>query len=101
MMVKTVSESDFIREFKDARPDDFSNDALSGIYNYLSDLSEDIGEAMELDVIAICCDFTEYNSLEEVIENYSDLSDIECVDDLRYYTTVIEISCDGLVIQDF
>jgi hypothetical protein len=100
MIIKTVSESDFIREFNALRPDDFSNDALSGIYNYINDVSEGTGEPTELDVLLDMCmhGFTEYESLEEVQGNYWD---IESLEDLRDHTTVIELPCDGLVIEDF
>jgi len=68
------------------------------MYEYFDDLSEDIGQPFELDVIAICCEFTEYENLEEVQGNYWD---IKSLDDLRDHTSVIQLSNGGLVIQDF
>ena len=38
--------------------------------DYLEQLEEDIGEEMELDVVAIRCDYSEYGSLEEWATDY-------------------------------
>jgi hypothetical protein len=54
---------------------------------------------MEFDPVAIRCDFDEYESLEDVKQNYQD---IETLEDLQKYTTVIEIpNSDRLIIQAF
>lgn len=53
------------------REDHFSHYGCNALYNYLYELSEDIGEDFKIDVIALCCDFTEYNSWEELYNNYS------------------------------
>ena len=61
---QTVTESDFRDAFQAIRSDNFSYEGLTALYEYLWDLSEDIGEDIELDVIALCCDFTEYSEDE-------------------------------------
>jgi hypothetical protein len=54
---------------------------------------------MEFDPVAIRCDFDEYESLEDVKQNYQD---IETLEDLQNHTTVIEIpNSDRLIIQAF
>jgi hypothetical protein len=54
---------------------------------------------MEFDPVAIRCDFDEYESLEDVKQNYQD---IETLEDLQRYTIVIEIpNSDRLIIQAF
>jgi len=104
MLVKTVSFSDFVEEFRNyGREDQFSYEGKKALYDYLNDLSEDIGEPTELDVIAICCDYTEYDSLEEFLNDYGytigeDINDIE---DIRDYTTVIPIDSQSFIIQSF
>lgn len=62
----TVTES----MFKDAfvrmnRADNFSSAGLSALFEFLEDMEKDIGEEYELDVIALCCDFSEghYSSI--------------------------------------
>ena len=98
MIVTNVYPCEFKQAFNSIRPNNFSYEALEAMYEYFDDLSEDIGQPYELDVISICCEFTEYENLEEVQSNYWD---IKSLDDLQYHTRVIELSNGGLVIQDF
>ena len=48
----------------------FSYMGLSYLFGYLEDLEKDIGEEMELDVCAICCDYAE-STVDELIDAYS------------------------------
>ena len=52
----------------------------------------------ELDVIAICCEFTEYASLDEVKDNYGDGLTLDEVYD---NTTVLELANGGYILQDY
>jgi hypothetical protein len=80
------------------RPDNFSRNGLQCLYDYLIELEDDIGEEIEFDVIALCCDFSEYKDLNEIKEAYS--TEFEDIEDLREYTQVIE--CDNsIIIQDY
>ncbi len=56
-----VYEEDFINAFltNPLRSRQFSLDALRHIYQYLISVEEDTGEEITLDVVAVCCDFTE------------------------------------------
>ena len=58
---QTVTESDFRDAFQAIRPDNFSYERLGALYDYLENLSDDIGEDIELDVISLCGEFTEYD----------------------------------------
>lgn len=59
------------------RGDQFSYEGLDVLFDYLDDLSEDTGETIELDVIALCCEYYE-DTIEELIKNYSiDISDAD------------------------
>lgn len=89
MIYKQISESDFIKEFQNmGRGTQFTNDGLVALYNYLENVSEDTGEKIELDVIALCCEYTEYASLEDLQEVYPN---IESMEQLNEKTTVIEV----------
>ena len=69
------------------RMDQFSYEGLEVLFDYLDNLSEDIGEPIELDVIALCCEYYE-SSIEELIDNYNiDLSEVD-EDDLD---SIIEV----------
>ncbi len=70
-LVQSVSRSAFIKAFHDYnREDNFSYDALYELFDYLDDLSDQIGEPIELDVIGICCEYHEI-SLDEFISDFS------------------------------
>ena len=70
MIVKTVSEWDFIDEFRGISG--FSYDGLKALYDYLDDVSEfDMCEDIKLDVIGLCTEFREYKSLAELNHDYA------------------------------
>ena len=83
-IVQTASFYDFRAAFERmGRDNQFSRDGLAGLFEHLEQLSEDIGQDVELDVIAICCDYTE-ESFDDVARNYSiDLPDCEHEDEIR------------------
>jgi len=65
-MKQSVNKSDFRAAFNEMdRGDNFTPAALNALYEYLEEYEQDTGEEIELDVIAICCDYDEEESLEE------------------------------------
>ena len=68
-MFTNVSKHDFMDAFK-IRKDNFSYEGLDTLYDYLIDLEQDMDKETELDVIAICCDFAEYENLKEFQTDY-------------------------------
>lgn len=104
MLIKKVSFNDFVEEFKKyGREDSFSYEGKKALFNYLNELGEDLEEPIELDIIGLCCDFTEYESLEEFNDDYSYTisNDTDSIDDISYYTIVIKIDDESFIIQDF
>ena len=77
-MKTTVSKYDFERAFVDAeRKDQFSYEGRAVLFDYLEQLEEDTGQELELDVIALCCDYAE-EMVEDIARNYSiDLNDAD------------------------
>lgn len=100
MLVKRVSFYDFLKEFEEfGREGQFSYEGKRALFDYLNELGEDLGEPIELDIIGICCDFTEYESLEEFNHDYQ--LDLDDIDDINYYTTLIKVDENSFIIQDF
>ena len=109
-MKQSVNSYDFERAFVTAgRKDQFSYDGLKALFEYLEDFEEDTGEEIELDVIALCCDYCEYESALECAKDYpfdidEDLDEDEqeeaALEYLRDHTTVIEFKT-GIIIQSF
>ena len=87
-MKTTVSETDFIDAFKKLRPSNFSYEGLIALYDYLENFEEDTDKEIELDVIAFCCDYSEWDNLEEYKKSYSSINSI---DDIQSVTTYISI----------
>jgi hypothetical protein len=77
-MKTTVSIYDFRQAFQEIRPNNFSYEGLGIIWDYLAEYENSTGEELELDVIAICCDFSE-DSLSNIVDSYS--IDLEGEDD--------------------
>ena len=99
-VVKTLNVHDFRQAFIDYnRGEQFTYDALTALFEWLEELAEDTGTPYELDVIALCCEFTEYTDLEEIQANYSH-TELTSMEDVSYHTAVIEFD-GGIIIQDF
>ncbi len=69
-MKTTVDFYDFKNAFLSIRPENFSSDGLEILFDGLMEFEEDTGEEMELDVIALCCDFCEMTA-EDVLKAYN------------------------------
>lgn len=63
-IVNTLSQYQFVGMMQDARPENFTVAALRVLFDYLYELSDDCGIALEFDAIAIACDYTEADALE-------------------------------------
>jgi hypothetical protein len=68
--------------------DNFSIDGLSTLYDYLIDLEEELETEFDFDPIAFCCEYSEYENLEEIKKNYDCIDNIQ---DLENNTTIIPI----------
>lgn len=81
-MKTTVTKYDFERAFIDAgRKDQFSYEGRAVLFDYLEELEANTGQELELDVVALCCDYYE-DTVAEIARNYSiDLSDLDAEDD--------------------
>ena len=78
-MKQTVNFSDFVDAFRAYdRYDQFGYQALMVVFEYLEELEESTGQELELDVVAICCDYATDN-WEAIAENYS--IDLDGLDD--------------------
>lgn len=77
-IVQTVNLYQFRAAFRDMdRNSNFSHEGLEVLFDYLDCLSDDTGGVVELDVVALCCDYAE-SSIEELIKQYDiDVSDAD------------------------
>ena len=100
-MKQSVTRFDFVDWFRgsDTYKRNFSYDGLNSLFDYFEELEEDMGKEIEFDPVAICCEYSEYENLEEIKNNYDCIENYE---DLENNTSIIKIeNTDRLIIQDF
>lgn len=100
-MKQAVRFCDFEDAFKDMdRAENFSYEGLKALFDYIESYEEDMGEETELDVIALCCEYVEVESLEDFNAQYG--KECATVDEIDNYTQVIIIpETDRFIIQQF
>jgi len=99
-MKTNVNFSMFCDEFRDfGRQNNFSYDGKQVLFDYLEQLGEDTSKEYELDVIALCCEFTEYANLKEFQNDYS--NEYKNLDDIAENTLVIPIDDEAFIIAQF
>ena len=92
-MKETVTVYRFRDAFmqSDTYKNNFSYEGLHALFDYIEQVEDDIGEEFELDVVGICCDYTEYDSLDDFNADYSSDDKVYTMADIREETVVIEI----------
>ena len=123
MLVTTIDNGYQLEQlFRECgRENHFSYEGFNAFYDYLDEYSDEVGEDFKVDVIALCCDFTEYSGWEELYNNYSysynnesktfeELEDDGVLDSFKEWVqdmnTVIEVTnykndIVGIIIQNF
>lgn len=108
-MKQTIYKTQFHDAFNAVRPDNFSYEALDLLFDFFEACDSDNGEETELDVIVICCDFSE-DDINYIVENYNiDVSHCEDNDEvkaaaieyLNNNTFYVGETAKGLVYQNF
>ncbi len=98
-MKTNVTFTDFTDAFRNmGRKDQFSYNGLKALYDYLEELENDMNEEIELDVIAFCCEYTEYENLAEYNQEHDYVESLAQVQEL---TQVIVIDTEAFIIQQF
>lgn len=100
-MITTITQSQFRDSFYNAgREKQFSYNGLTALYNYLVEYEEDTDSQIELDVIALCCEYSEYEDIKEFQNDYN-AEEYETIKDIEEQTTVIKIDDESFIIQYF
>ena len=127
-MKTTVNFSQFCDAFSEDRKNTFTYFGKRALFDYLESYEDDTGEQVELDTVALCCEYTEYVSAQDAMREYQpegmpvvdlqaysdahngegmDLVQVEeaaeqlALEWLRERTTVIETEDHRVIIQDF
>jgi len=94
-MKTTVYFSEFCDYFHKIRPDNFSYQGLRVLYDYLEDIDSDF----ELDVIGLCCDFSE-SDYQTIATDYSIELDAEMDQDYQKQQVIEHLEGEGAYLGD-
>jgi hypothetical protein len=94
-MKRTINKYDFAQAFKDyGRENQFTIKALDILFDYLEQIESYSNEQIELDVIAICCDYTE-TTIEQWAKDYG-------IDEHLGYTELISrLNSQTYIVGDY
>jgi len=96
-MFKSIGFCDFCDEFnKSDRKENFSYEGKKALFQYLENYEDETGEEQELDIVSLCCDYSEYKTLKELQKDYN----VESMEELEENTIVIYFD-EGFIIQQF
>lgn len=92
-MKQTISKSMFRDAFERMdRKNNFSYEGLGALFDYL----EEFGEDFELDVVALCCEYSE-DTIENVLKAYG----FEEFEELEQATTVVWSDDNNVLFLEF
>ena len=102
-MYQSVNFGDFLDAFRaQDRQDQFTYGAKRALFDYLEDLEDQTGERIELDVVALCCEYTEL-TFDEIRRDYSlgDMTDEEVTEWISDRTAYVGLVDGSLVFAQF
>lgn len=111
-MKKSVSKYEFCSE--SVLTGNFSYNGLDALFEWFEEYEESCGEQIEYDPVAIRLDFTEFESIEEISNYYTEIplppEELDEDDDTDYEEEALEWLQDrtavivfegGIILQDF
>ena len=99
-MKNTINIYDFKKWFEDNRPNNFSYQGQNKLFEYLEEYEDSTGEQIEFDPIALCCEYTEYDDIQEFWDNYGK-ENYANLEEIAYNTELIEVGKTSFIIQNF
>ena len=100
-MIQTINFWNFQEAFiKADRASQFTYKGKRALFDFLEEYEEDTEEQVELDIIALCCDYVEYEDIEEFWLDY-DKEDFPHKEAIEWHTLFIPIDDDAFIIQSF
>lgn len=100
-MKQTISFGQFQDAFYNMdRQNQFTYKGKKALFEFLEEYEDNTDEEIELDVIALCCEYVEYDSLEDFWLEY-DKEDFPNKEAIEWDTMFISIDDDSFIIQAF
>jgi hypothetical protein len=95
-MKQTVNFYQFREAFMNLRPNNFTIEGLVVLFDYFEEYEASTDIEVELDVIAICCDYTQ-STTQEALDCYG-LNNLE---ELEEHTIVIPVNEDEIIYLNY
>jgi len=99
-MKTTLNFYQFNKWFEENRPFNFSSLGVLALWNMLEDYENCTGEEIEFDPIALCCEYSEYEDMQEFWLDYDkeDYPDEDSIMDATFYWA---FGKNSFIIQQF
>lgn len=75
----------------------WSSAAAYALALYYEELEETFEQSIDFDPVAIRCDWTEFKTEKEALENYG----LDNISDLEYHTVIIELDNGSILVHDY
>ena len=96
-MKDTINESQFVDEMS-KKDHGFSYEGAKALFEHLTQYEKDCDKELEFDPIAFRCEYSEYDNLKEVKNDY----DVEDLEHLEQNTIVIKVpKSEKLIVQAY
>ena len=96
-MKDTINESQFVNEMS-KKDHGFSYEGAKALFEHLTQYEKDCDKELEFDPIAFRCEYSEYDNLKEVKNDY----DVEDLEHLEQNTIVIKVpKSEKLIVQAY
>lgn len=102
-----VTHYSFVEAFRACgRENQFSYPALCALFEHLERVEEDTDTELELDPIAICCEWAEYPTALDAAKDYGYLDGVDSKDEhpiewIMNRTDVVRVWENGVIIRNF
>ena len=103
-MYQSIKFSSFCDAFRSHdRQDQFTYGAKRALFDYLEDMESETGQTIELDVVALCCEYSE-STFDEIRRDYmlGDMSDEDVAEWINEHSPAyVGLVDDSLVFAQF
>jgi hypothetical protein len=89
-MIQTLNKDQFRFQMNQIRPDNFSYEGQGVLFDYFEQLEFDLGERIEFDPIAFCCEYAEM-TMDEIFDAYPEVLELIDMDRPRESTYSIVV----------
>jgi len=103
-MIQSINFSQFCDSFSDTYKGNFSYEGKRALFDYLEQYEDETGTPVELDTIALCCEYTEYENFAEFQADHSYIETVEKIQDHTTYIPMENINgtkSEGFIIAQF